>query len=152
MHPGSNSRCPPRKCSLDDHVVFAKITSIDRARCEQSGKADVPCRRRGDPVRQSVRASHFRLVLSTLQDVSQRNIHFFTCGCAVETEDGEQEMEHTTVTYDAAAERVPNRVEGHISASDRKMQLRHLIHEMFVSRTHQKRFCARVYDHGQLLV
>ena len=42
---------------------------------------------------------------------------FFTSGCAVETDEGEQEMEHTTVTYDAAAERVSDRVEGHISAS-----------------------------------
>ena len=41
---------------------------------------------------------------------------FFTAGCAEET-DGEQGIEHTAVTNDAAAEQVPDRVEGQLSAS-----------------------------------
>ena len=73
---------------------------------------------------------------------------FITSGCAEET-DNEQGFEHSAVTNVATAEQVPDRVECQISASGVQLQfnssLYYVFYGVFVSRTHQMHFCARIH-------
>ena len=59
------------------------------------------------------------------------------------------------MTNATAAEQLPDRVEGRISASglqlQRNSQLCDVCQEMFVSRAHQMHFSAGIHDHGQML-
>ena len=134
---------------FDVQVVHATITSIDRARCEQSGKSGSFLAT--DEVIQSARAFEPHIFVWSFQHSITLWTSFteasicFSSGCAEET-DGEQGTEHTAVTNDVAARLCASGLQ-----LQRNIQFRHVFHEMFVSKTHQMHFSAKVYDHRQKL-
>ena len=121
---------------FDVHIVHATITSIDRARCEQSRKNTLFLE--ADEAIQTTGTFEFHISSWSFQ----HSITFRTSVVEVSilfTSGSAHEADREQVTHDAATEHVPDQVEGQVSSSgfqlQRNIQLCHVCQEMFESGT-----------------
>ena len=82
VHPGSNSRRPPQLFTV--HIIHTTITSIDRAKCEQSRENTMSLA--ADEVIQTTRTFEFQISSWSFRHPIVEISIFLTSGGAEETD------------------------------------------------------------------